>query len=76
MAEVDGEDDSGEEKQSPTHTGDGDDKYFEVEAIKSCKLSSRVRRFLALLIFILTIPPSRGWSYYESSGRAMRIHQI
>jgi hypothetical protein len=34
MAEVDGEDDSGEEKQSPAHTGDGDDVYFKVEAVK------------------------------------------
>jgi hypothetical protein len=55
MAEVDGEDDPREKKQSLTHTRDGDDEYFEVEAIKSCKLSSRVRRFSALLIFILTI---------------------
>jgi hypothetical protein len=34
MAEVDGEDDSGEEKQSPAQTGDGDDVYFKVEAVK------------------------------------------
>jgi hypothetical protein len=34
MAEVDGEDDSGEEKQSAAHTGDGDDVYFKVEAVK------------------------------------------
>jgi hypothetical protein len=55
MAEVDGEDDLGEAKQSPAHTRDGDDEYFEVEAIKSCKLSSRVRHFSAYFIFILII---------------------
>ena len=55
MAEVDAEGDPGEAKQSPTHTGDSDDEYFEVEAIKSCKLGSRVRRFSAFFVFILTI---------------------
>jgi hypothetical protein len=55
MAEVDGEGDPGEAKQSPAPTGDGYDEYFEVEAIKSCKLSSRVRPFSAFFIFILTV---------------------
>jgi hypothetical protein len=55
MAEVDAEGDYGEAKQSWTHTGDSDDEYFEVEAIRSCKLGSRVRRFSAFFIFILTI---------------------
>jgi hypothetical protein len=44
MEEANGDGDRDKEKQSPTHAGDGDE-YFEVEAIKSCKLSSRVRRF-------------------------------
>jgi hypothetical protein len=55
MAEVDGEGDPGAAKQSPTHTAVGDDDYFEVEAIKSCKLSSRVRRFSAFFTFNLAI---------------------
>ena len=55
MAEVDGEDDLGEAKESPAHTRDGDDEYFEVEAIKSCKLGSRVRRFSVCSVPILTI---------------------
>jgi hypothetical protein len=45
IAEVDAEGDSGEAKQSRTHTGDSDDEYFEVETIKSCRLGSRVHRF-------------------------------
>jgi hypothetical protein len=55
MAEVDAEGDSGEAKQSPTHTGDSDDERFEVEDIRSCKLGSRVRRFSAFFISILTM---------------------
>jgi hypothetical protein len=53
-AEGEGEGDSGEANQSPPHTR-CDDEYFEVEAIKSCKLGSRVRHFSVFLIFILTI---------------------
>jgi hypothetical protein len=52
MAEVDAEGDPGAAKQSWTHTAEGDDEYFEVEAIKSCKLNSRVRRFSAFFIFL------------------------
>ena len=55
MEEANGDGDPDKEKQSPTHAGDGDDEYFEVEAIKSCKLSSRVRGFSTFFIFILTI---------------------
>lgn len=55
MADVDGEGDPGEAKQSRTHTGDNNDEYFEVEAIKSCMLGARVRCFSAFFIFILTI---------------------
>jgi hypothetical protein len=51
MAEVDGEGDLGEAKQSRTHTGDSDDERFEVEAIKSCKLGSRVRHFSRCTVF-------------------------
>jgi hypothetical protein len=54
MEEANGDGDPDKEKQSPTHAGDGDE-YFEVEAIKSCKLSSRVRRFSVFFIFILSI---------------------
>jgi hypothetical protein len=45
MAEVDGESDPGEANRPQTHTEDGDDEYFEVEDIRSCKLGPRVRRF-------------------------------
>lgn len=55
MADVDGEGDPGEAKQPRTHTGDNNDEYFEVEAIKSCMLGARVRCFSAFFIFILTI---------------------
>jgi hypothetical protein len=55
MAEVDGEGDRGEVKKSLAHTGDSDDEYFDVEDIKSCKLDSRVRRFSAFSVSILTI---------------------
>jgi hypothetical protein len=55
MAEVDAESDLVGGKLSQTHTGDNDDEYFEVEGIKSCTLGSRVRRFSAFFIFILTI---------------------
>jgi hypothetical protein len=54
MEEATGDGDPDKEKQSPTHAGDGNE-YFEVEAIKSCKLSSRVRRFSVFFIFILSI---------------------
>jgi hypothetical protein len=54
-SEVDGEGNPGAAKQSRTHTAVGDNEYFEVEAIKSCKLSSRVRRFSTFFTFNLAI---------------------
>jgi hypothetical protein len=51
MAEIDGEGDRGEVKQSLAHTGDSDDEYFDVEDIKSCKLDSRVRILGVLCIY-------------------------
>jgi hypothetical protein len=54
MAKVDSESDPVGARLSQTHTGDNEE-YFEVEAIKSCKLGSRVRRFSGFFIFILTI---------------------
>lgn len=54
-AEAEGEGDSGEAKQSPTHTRDSDDEYFEVEAIRRCKLGSKVHCCSTFFILILTI---------------------
>lgn len=49
-----------------------DDEYFDVEAIESCKLGSKVCRFSVYSVPILTATP-RGWSSYKSSGRATNI---
>jgi hypothetical protein len=42
MAEADADGDPGEVKQSPTHTRDSGDEYFEVEDIRSCKLGVKL----------------------------------
>lgn len=52
--EVAGVDNSGKANELLAHARASDEEYFDVEAIKDCKLGSRVRRFSACFVPTLT----------------------